>query len=248
MQIVLHLSITRRACVLDVPCGNGFYSRLLAERLGRSGRIDCVDLCGDYLASTRRRLRGVSCMWQVQSADAYALPFGDNRFDLVWCAQSLISLSDGAAAVAEMKRVLRPGGTLAVLENDLFHQVLLPWPVELEVAIQRAIQVNMKVRFGSSSKVAPVRRLPELLEFAGLQGCRKRTFAADRQAPWSATVRRFLKLHVKDLHRMVGSHLPVKSREAFRRFVDPERSDFLFADKAMDFTCLNFLYESVKPG
>jgi SAM-dependent methyltransferase len=193
-------------------------------------------------------LRGVRCQWETHEADVYNLPFADNTFDVVWCAQSLISLGDRLAAIVEMKRVLRPGGTLAVLENDIFHQVLLPWPADLEMPIQRAIQMNSRTRFGSSAKLTPVRRLPQLLKDAGLHACRKRTFAADRQAPWSARLRRFLECHVEDLRQLIGKRLSLKSRRAYSRFADPERPDSVFADRAMDLTCLNVLYEVKKPG
>src|SRR4051794_19669007 len=93
-KIVQTLSLTRGNRVLDVPCGNGFYSRLLADRLGSRGRIACVDISPSYLSRVRQRLRNTACSWKAHRADAYKLPFPDNAFDLAWCAQSLISLDD----------------------------------------------------------------------------------------------------------------------------------------------------------
>ena len=89
------------------------------------------------------------------------MPFG---FYLIMAAQFFSALADNTllivaiAALREMQRVARPGGTIAVLENDIFHHVLLPWPVDLEVPIQRAIQLASRERFGSSTKLAPARR------------------------------------------------------------------------------------------
>ena len=244
--IVDCLPLHKKMRVLDVPCGNGFYSRLLAARLGSAGVLDCVDLCNAYLARTRKRLRSARCRWETHDANAYQLPFPDNTFDLVWCAQSLISLKDALTAVQEMERVLRPGGTLAVMENDIFHYILLPWPVELEAPIQKAIRTASVEQFGSSSKLAPVRRLPALFKQAGLQGCCKRTFAADRSAPWPAAVRKFLEFHVQDLGKLIRGHLARSHLNAFRRFADPRRSDSLYGDKTMDLTCLNVLYQAKK--
>jgi ubiquinone/menaquinone biosynthesis C-methylase UbiE len=248
MHIIESLPITKASRILDTPCGNGFYSQLLADRLGPKGVIDCVDLNAEYLATTRRRLQNARCKRHVHEADAYDLPFADSTFDLVWCAQSLISLDDALAAVQEMKRVLRPGGILAVLENDAFHHILLPWPVDLEVPLQKAIQIASRARFGSSTKLAPVRRLPKMFVEAGFHSCGKQTFAADRQAPWAARVRRFLEFHVEDLRELLRGHLPAKVRAAYRLFMDPQRPDSLFGDKAMDLTCLNVLYEATKRG
>ena len=162
-------------------------------------------------------------------------------------AQSLISLSDVTAAILEMKRVLRPGGLLAVLENDIFHHVLLPWPVELELPVQKAIQKVSRNRFGSSSKLSPVRRLPHLFDQAGFLDRCKRTFAADRTAAWSSSVRRFLEFHVIDIRRLVAGHLTTRSKNALHRFTDLHREGSLFRDKAVDLTCLNVLYQARKP-
>jgi ubiquinone/menaquinone biosynthesis C-methylase UbiE len=247
-RIIASLPFTKESRILDVPCGNGFYARILADCLGPNGGIDCVDLNAEYLATTRRRLQKVNCQKTLHEADAYNLPFADSTFDLVWCAQSLISLDDALTAVQEMKRVLRPGGVLAVLENDFFHQVLLPWPVDLEVPILKAVQTASRASYGSSTKLAPVRRLPKIFAGAGFHSCGKQTLAADRQAPWPASVQRFLEFHVADLRGFLRGHLPAKVRTAFRRFVDPQRSDSLFGDRAMDLTCLNVLYQAKKRG
>ena len=232
--------------ILDVPCGNGFYSRLLAKNLGPRGRIECVDVCPDYLARTRQRLGHMKCDWEICKADAYQLPFADETFDLIWCAQSLISLDDPLRALSEMKRVLRRRGFLAVLENDIFHHVLLPWPVDLEIPVQRAIRAASKLRFGSSSKLAPARRIPHLFERAGLFDYRKQTIAADRQPPWSAAVRRFLHHHVAYLRHLIRTLLPEQTRRAFTRFTNPDGRHSLFNESAIDFTCLNVLYEARK--
>ena len=70
-------------------------------------------------------------------ADLRHLPIPDDSFDLVWCAQSLYSLPDPVDALRRMARAARPGGIVAVFENDEFHHVLLPWPVEVELALAR---------------------------------------------------------------------------------------------------------------
>lgn len=243
-QIVDAITLTEVTRVLDVPCGNGFYARHFARRLGPTGSLDCVDLSLGYLTQTRRRLHGATCAWEVCRANAYRLPFADSRFDIVWCAQSLISLDDPIAGLREMTRVTRRGGRLVILENDIFHHIILPWPVDLEIPIERAIQRASTNRFGSSSKLAPARRVAQLLEKVGIARYRRTTFAADRQAPWSAEVRRFLRFHVDDLWRLVSEHLSAKDRAAFTRFTAGRGRQALFGNAMKDLTCLNVLYEA----
>lgn len=240
------LPLTKTSRILDVPCGNGFYSQRLAQRLGARGRIYAVDLCDAYLAQTRRRLRRAPCQVAIEKADAYRLPFDDDAFDIVWCAQSLISLNDAHRALSEMKRVLRPGGAVAILESDIFHQILLPWPISLETLVQRAIQDASRAKFGSSQQLAPVRRLPALLEDVGLRRFEKHTFAADRTSPWTEPVRTFLRYHLRDLAKFTRGRLTDKVRREYRRFISGTRPDSLFGEAAKDLSCLNVLYVATR--
>ena len=122
---------------LDLPCGDGFFSACLAERVGPRGEVVAADLSPAFLRLASRICRAAANVRLVE-ANAYRLPFPDRSFDLVWCAQSLISLSAPVKVLAEMRRVTRRGGTVAVLETDELHHVLLNWPTGVELAVQRA--------------------------------------------------------------------------------------------------------------
>lgn len=91
--------------VLDVPCGNGFYTRRLAERLGSGCHLAAVDTNDDYLRFIRKVVKGMEATVEIRKTNAYKLPYEDATFDFVWCAQSLISL-DPDRAVREMFRDL----------------------------------------------------------------------------------------------------------------------------------------------
>jgi hypothetical protein len=71
-------------------------------------------------------------------------------------------------ALRELGRVVRPGGQVAVLETDEYHHVLLPWPVGLELAVQRAVREESRVRYGTGNKFAQSRRLRAGFLEAGL--------------------------------------------------------------------------------
>lgn len=76
-----------------------------------------VDLSPAMLDVARRRAVDLGLDPHLQEADAEHLPFDDDRFDTVVCALAMCSIPDRAAALAEMRRVLVPGGTLLLLDH-----------------------------------------------------------------------------------------------------------------------------------
>lgn len=96
--------------VLDVACGTGVVAREAADRLRGEGRTVGLDLNEAMLVVARRVRPDIE--W-VQ-ADAAALPFDDEAFDVVLCQAALMVLPDLALALREMARVVAPSGTVAV--------------------------------------------------------------------------------------------------------------------------------------
>ncbi len=135
--IIATLPIAPGSLVLDVACGDACYSIWLAEH---AARVVGIDLSPAYLDLARRGAADSLPAGRIsfERADVMALPFEDGSFDLTWLAQSLFSLPEPLGVLREMIRVTRPGGHVAILENDTLHHLLLPWPAELELAVRRA--------------------------------------------------------------------------------------------------------------
>jgi SAM-dependent methyltransferase len=104
--------------LLDVGCGPGTITLDLAGRVAPGGAVG-VDREPGVVAEARRLLesRPIAGV-EFRTADAYALGFDDESFDVVHAHQLLQHLSDPVAALLEMRRVLRPGGVLAVRDGD----------------------------------------------------------------------------------------------------------------------------------
>jgi SAM-dependent methyltransferase len=100
--------------VLDVACGTGVVTRLAAERVGRTGSVTGLDVAPDMIDVARATpaADAPSIDWQV--GDALALPLPDDAFDVVTCQMGLMFMEDRVKAVAEMRRVLAPGGRVIV--------------------------------------------------------------------------------------------------------------------------------------
>ncbi len=102
--------------VLDLAGGTGDLARLFAGRVGASGLVVLTDINGAMLASGRDKLLDAGLALPVAQCDAEKLPFADRSFDCVSIAFGLRNVTRKEDALAEMARVLRPGGVAAVLE------------------------------------------------------------------------------------------------------------------------------------
>ena len=101
---------------IDVGCGNGAFTTLLAERCAPK-EIQGIDPSEGQLAFARTR--PVARLAQFQIGDAMALPFPPDRFDAAIMALVLVFVAKPAKAVAEMVRVVRPGGIVATYMWDM---------------------------------------------------------------------------------------------------------------------------------
>jgi ubiquinone/menaquinone biosynthesis C-methylase UbiE len=105
---------------LDVGCGTGFLSLELA---GRGHRVTGIDFAPAMLALAKAKAAEAGAAIRFEEADAEALPFAPASFDLVITRHVLWTLPHPEAAIDEWRRVLRPGGRLAVIDG---HSLVAP--------------------------------------------------------------------------------------------------------------------------
>ena len=112
--------------VLDLAGGTGDLAQLFSERVGVSGEVVLTDINSAMLAFGRDRLLNAGRLVPVVQCDAEKLPFPDERFDCVSIAFGLRNVTHKENALAEMRRVLKPGGVAVVLEFSKVWQPLAP--------------------------------------------------------------------------------------------------------------------------
>ena len=103
--------------VLEIGPGTGVYSVEAARRVAPAGHLVCLDLQRPMLEHTRARLAAARLTAQLVQGDATALPLRSACLDHAFLVTVLGEIPDRAAALAEIKRVLTPGGRLSVGEQ-----------------------------------------------------------------------------------------------------------------------------------
>src|SRR5580692_5721780 len=167
---------------LDIAGGTGDLASGLARQVGNTGLVVLADINARMLQHGRDRLidRGLTAMLQYAQADAERLPFADASFDCVTIGFGLRNVTDKAAALASMRRVLKPGGQLLVLEfstpvvpgisrlYDTYSFRILPLLGRLiarDEASYRYLAESIRMHPGQQA-------LLEMLQSAGFEGCR----------------------------------------------------------------------------
>lgn len=107
-------SIVEGEVVLDVGCGTGTAARRASEYTGASGRVNGIDANPGMIAVARSIAVSEETAIEWQEASADHLPHPDASVDVVLCAQTLQFLENRSRALAEMHRVLKPGGRVSV--------------------------------------------------------------------------------------------------------------------------------------
>ena len=241
--MVLALPIEEGDLVLEMACGDGAYTPWLAARVGPSGGVVGLDVSTTYLDVARlQSARGEhASRARFVAASIDRLPFEDGRFDVAWCAQSLFSLPEPVSAVSRIARVVKPGGLVAVLEDDTLHQILLPWPVEVELAVRSAEWEGLRDETDHPRKFYVGRQLVGVFRKAGLGDIQVRSFASTRVAPLEAPVRAFLDEYLRGLTERVAPRLDRKAREQFHRWADPGSPDSLLDQPDLQLTVVDHL-------
>lgn len=223
--------------VLDIGCGAGVHLGLFAERIVPSGSVIGLDIDPEPLGLAAGlwadRIKAGTI--RLEEGDLHRLPFAAASFDLVWSSMVLHHEEDPFPMLAEMQRVAKPGGVVAVLDGDSDGSFpCLPWPPDLEFRLRAAAWRATRERsrgeranriFGNVG-----RQLPRLLQEAGLSDIRIHAFADVDQAPLdpsrAAVLREWFQ---KWFGERVRDFLAPHDWNRYMELVDPASSSDLLA-------------------
>jgi ubiquinone/menaquinone biosynthesis C-methylase UbiE len=163
--------------VLDVACGTGAVAAEAAGRVRPDGSVVGVDPSADMLAVARRKLPEAD----LRDGRAEALPFDDEAFDALTCQFGLMFFDDRDEALRQMRRVLRPGGRLAVAVWDSLDRT--PGYAALAELVEQRLGAEAGAPIRAAFTLGDVERLRSMLQEAGFVSVEARSVDASARFP-----------------------------------------------------------------
>ncbi len=210
-RVVARAGLQAGMSLVDVACGTGIVARRAAEQLGPGASVVGIDREPAMVEHARGIAAGID--WRV--GDAHELPFADASFDRVTCGFGLMFFGDRVRALAEMRRVVRPGGVVAVsVWDDLERNRCFATLAELldrEVGVAAGDLLRSPFSLGSTDE------LDHLLRAAGFQAVQIATEAGIARFP---SIRHWVET---EIHGWVGLCVDVEPTATERIVAAAER-------------------------
>ena len=232
--------------VLDVAGGAGEPSLTIAEVVGSTGSVTCTDAVADMVeaAQTEAGRRGVdNIQFQVCSADS--LPFPDNSFDTVVSRLGFMFFPDSLAAMRELLRVAKPGGSMAFAvwhKSDVNPFCYLVSRIMDQHVEQPATDPDAPNAF----RFAEPGKLANVMTRAGLVDVVERVIKFDIAAPLSPLEFWTMRSQTSDTLRHKLAKLPADEQAEVTREVEQAVSEF-FPDNQMKFPAQMIIVSGKKP-
>jgi arsenite methyltransferase len=220
------VGIERGWRVLDAGCGVGSFLPALAGIVGPSGEISALDLDPSNIevAHQRGALTEVTTPLSVHVGSILELPFADNAFDALWCSNTLQYFTDDELSVAlgEFRRVVRPGGLVALKDADLSLMRISP---TVPFLYQQLMDVGIRSDIPEAVQMRGLVRGPSLrheLARAGLIETWLKTWLIEMWHPLSPAQRQFWADGLEFWSSVADKlSLPEPARTMWKRLRDP---------------------------
>lgn len=243
------LNIVGGTHMLDVGCGAGGVTRLLAEAGGVDSHVTALDIEADLLAAAKKSLEEMPSVITYQEGSLDELPFADAQFELVWCSRVVHHMRDQLSAVRELRRVLKPGGKLALREDGLLMQ-LLPFDIGLgEPGLDERLNAARAWEFAQlRSSIPESAAYPfgwtRLLRESDFRHVTARSFLFEALPPFSTDLSAFLLRHWGRMleETEIRAQLSPEDQNVLAQLIDPDSPHFMLRRNDLYFVKVSTVY------
>lgn len=180
--------------VLDAGCGGGSFLPLMVELVGSQGKVVAIDLAPENINNAQAMIdeSKFPCEVTAKVSSVTSLPFMDNEFDCVWCANvaQYLTKPEFTQALAEFIRVVKPGGTVAIKEVDISGWQFQPMETTLMwrwiAARRKSVPSTPTVGGLAGTRVAT------WLREAGLSDIQRKSWMVERWSPLDPLTRSYV--------------------------------------------------------
>lgn len=201
------LPLSDRAVILDAGAGSSEWLDLFKMR--RPSHVIELDRRLPEHHSSTSRVQG----------DITRPPFRSHSFDLVWCSNVLMYVAKPAEAIRGLWRLVKPGGSMTLKEEDSGWDIILPWDEELNLAVRaawRLITLSDPATFGDAFIG---RKLPQLILAACGQNSDVRTYAKTFTFPFPEPLRLYVTAAFYEYRGRYAAILPGNEYRAMAEFI-----------------------------
>jgi SAM-dependent methyltransferase len=199
-QLIADLGLPAGSSGLDIGCGVGLYTLWLAEAVGPHGRVLGIEPTAERAETARELVSGTLDPGRLEfrAGDGTALDLPSQSVDWVWCGDVLHHIVETEAALAEFRRVARPGGRIVIKESQVLAAMFLPGHPELERRIQLAEIARTRDEGGGRSFQERRQTTLASLHALKLSDVSMRSYLLERRAPLREADRDYIQKTVFD--------------------------------------------------
>jgi len=243
-QMLSWVGIQSNWQVLDAGCGTGSYLPLMTELVGNGGKVSAVDLAPENIRVVGERAgQGRwSAPVDARVGSILDLPYADQSFDAVWCANTSQYLSDTEllTMLQEFRRIIRPAGLIAIKEYDITAQQMQPTTPMLFLHLHEAL-----CRMGDQETCYCFRTLslPHWLREVGLIELRQKPTLIVRSQPLRPVEKELMGAFIENYAgKAEQADLPSEELDLWRKLTELDAGDHIIHHPDFQYRCIQTVF------
>lgn len=231
-EMVGDMSLKEGETVLDLACGPGLWTSLIAEKVSPGGKVVGVDFSPDLIEHAResfeRKQECIKNVVEFRIGDLYDIPFEDDSFDVVLCGNTYAYITEPLEALEEQRRVTKRGGKVVAKDFDngniIFHPIEASFSQKIMEAAARSLKENPpEPKFDNYIG----RKMYGLFLKAGFKDVYCKSYAISKVAPLSPASKRYISGTAEWYARIAEPYLSKCDVQRWREYFDSDSDNYI---------------------